>query len=251
VDLLEWATERGIKVNPALYKMKDLDNCPLPTLSQALDAGGVHCGVPGSDTETVLRNVVTLLNLPPEVDPDFILQVLLAREAMGTTAIGDGIPSPCAQSDSGATAVPKIALCSHAAGRLPRPWTASRSDTLHDHFPDHQNAPACSRNWPSACATLACVGSGPECSPDKIIATVREIENDRVEVPYDWYLATVPGDASYRSSSFGSPFRITAAVAGAPYPRPALRDAVMVLCDGRVWWRHRHSPEPKFRYLAT
>lgn len=94
VDLLEWATERGIKVNPALYKMPEADNCPLPTLSQALQAGGIHCGFPGHDKESVLRNAVDALALPPEVDPEFILQVLLAREAMGTTAVGDGIAIP-------------------------------------------------------------------------------------------------------------------------------------------------------------
>lgn len=94
VDLLEWATERGIKVNPALYKMHDADTRPLPTLCQALQAGGIHCGFPGTDKETVLRNVVSALELPSEIDPEFILQVLLAREAMGTTAVGDGIAIP-------------------------------------------------------------------------------------------------------------------------------------------------------------
>jgi len=94
VDLLEWATERGIKVNPALYKMPDADNSPLPSLSQALQAGGIHCDFPGDDKESVLRNAVAALELPPEVDPEFILQVLLAREAMGTTAVGDGIAIP-------------------------------------------------------------------------------------------------------------------------------------------------------------
>jgi len=34
------------------------------------------------------------LSLPPRIDPDFLLQVLLAREALGTTAIGDGIAIP-------------------------------------------------------------------------------------------------------------------------------------------------------------
>jgi len=94
VDLLEWATERGIKVHPSLYKMPDADNRPLPSLSQALEAGGIHCGVVGIDKRSVLQTVVTQLNLPPELDPDFILQVLLAREAMGTTAVGDGIAIP-------------------------------------------------------------------------------------------------------------------------------------------------------------
>jgi PTS system nitrogen regulatory IIA component len=112
VDLLEWATARGIKVNPALYKMPDADNRPLPTLSEALAAGGIHCNFPGDDKETVLRNAVSALDLPPEIDPDFILQVLLAREAMGTTAVGDGIAIPHVRNPILVQLpVPKIALC--------------------------------------------------------------------------------------------------------------------------------------------
>ena len=46
VDLLEWATERGIKVNPSLYDLEDTgDGRPLPLLSQCLEAGGIHCDV--------------------------------------------------------------------------------------------------------------------------------------------------------------------------------------------------------------
>ena len=81
VDLLEWATERGIKVNPALYKMHDADDRPLPTLSQALQAGGIHCGFPGNDKETVLRNAVAILDLPPEIDWAGIFQSLPRNEA--------------------------------------------------------------------------------------------------------------------------------------------------------------------------
>src|SRR5262249_47389223 len=38
--------------------------------------------------------VVELLRLPPEVDRAFLLRVLLAREAIVSTAIGDGIAIP-------------------------------------------------------------------------------------------------------------------------------------------------------------
>jgi PTS system nitrogen regulatory IIA component len=93
VDLLEWATEHGIKVPPELFAAAKAD-IRLPALSEALEAGGVHCGVPGADKLTVLRNVVNLLELPSQMDPEFLLQVLLAREALGTTAVGDGIAIP-------------------------------------------------------------------------------------------------------------------------------------------------------------
>jgi PTS system nitrogen regulatory IIA component len=93
VDLLEWATDRGIKVSPELFLAAEAD-VRFPTLAEALEAGGIHCAVPGDDKLSVLRNVVGLLKLPPNQDPDFLLQVLLAREALGTTAIGDGIAIP-------------------------------------------------------------------------------------------------------------------------------------------------------------
>jgi PTS system nitrogen regulatory IIA component len=93
VDLLEWATDHGIKVPPELFVAAEAD-IHFPSLAEALEAGGIHCGVAGADKLAVLRNLVRLLKLPPQQDPEFLLQVLLAREALGTTAIGDGIAIP-------------------------------------------------------------------------------------------------------------------------------------------------------------
>ncbi len=93
VDLLEWATDHGIKVPPELFLAAEAD-VHYPTMAEALVAGGIHCHVPGDDKLSVLKNVVGLLKLPAQMDPEFFLQVLLAREALGTTAIGDGIAIP-------------------------------------------------------------------------------------------------------------------------------------------------------------
>lgn len=94
VDLLEWATDQGIKLSPEIFTAVRDEEALLPSLYQALEAGGIHFGIRGEDTRTVLKNIVALLQLPPQIDPDFLLQVLLAREALGTTAIGDGIAIP-------------------------------------------------------------------------------------------------------------------------------------------------------------
>jgi len=94
VDLLEWATDQGIKLSPEIFAAARDEETPMPSLSQALAAGGIHFGIQGEETQTVLKNVVAMLQLPPQIDPDFLLQVLLAREALGTTAIGDGIAIP-------------------------------------------------------------------------------------------------------------------------------------------------------------
>jgi PTS system nitrogen regulatory IIA component len=67
---------------------------PLHALSEALSSGGIYYRIEGQDKESALRNVVGLMRLPSEVDRGFLLQVLLAREALASTAIGDGIAIP-------------------------------------------------------------------------------------------------------------------------------------------------------------
>jgi PTS system nitrogen regulatory IIA component len=63
-------------------------------LAEALETGGIFHGVDGSHKESVLRAVVERMQLPAEVDRDFLFSVLLAREALGSTAVGDGIAIP-------------------------------------------------------------------------------------------------------------------------------------------------------------
>ena len=66
----------------------------MPSLCEALTAGGIAYRVGGQDKESVLRSVVEAMPLPEEVDRELLLQVLLAREALGSTGIGDGIAIP-------------------------------------------------------------------------------------------------------------------------------------------------------------
>lgn len=95
VDLLEWAAERHLTVSPEiLAEAGTLRAGHLPRLSECIRAGGVHHGVPGTDKETLLRNVVALLPLPASVDRAFLLEMLLARERLGSTALGSGIAIP-------------------------------------------------------------------------------------------------------------------------------------------------------------
>jgi len=93
-ELLEWATSRQINVSADLFREPTNAQVPLHSLGEALSLGGIHYRVEGHDKESALRNVVGLMRLPSDVDRDFLLQVLLAREALASTAIGDGIAIP-------------------------------------------------------------------------------------------------------------------------------------------------------------
>jgi PTS system nitrogen regulatory IIA component len=92
VELLEWATARRIPVAPEIYQ--EPDDIAAPSLAEALAAGGIFYRLAGDDVGSVLREVVGHLRLPDEVDREYLYQVLLAREQLGSTALGDGIAIP-------------------------------------------------------------------------------------------------------------------------------------------------------------
>ena len=94
VELWEWALEQRISVSGALLERARQAPDVVPPLSILLAHGGVHRDVAAETKSEVLREVVARLPLPAEVDRDFLVSVLEAREAMGSTGIGDGIAIP-------------------------------------------------------------------------------------------------------------------------------------------------------------
>ncbi len=93
-ELLEWATSNKVNVSPKIFQETEQQAGPLPDLGDALQAGGIFYRLSGADKNSALRSVVEILRLPEEVDREFLFQVLLAREALESTAIGEGIAVP-------------------------------------------------------------------------------------------------------------------------------------------------------------
>ncbi|HEX9052863.1 MAG TPA: PTS sugar transporter subunit IIA [Anaeromyxobacter sp.] len=111
IDLLEFASARNLDVSPAL--LDDLEQeSALPGLADAIRAGGVHRDVPGADKSAILRAVVDRLPLPSGVDRNVLHHVLLAREALGSTGLGNGIALPHARNPIVLrVARPAVAIC--------------------------------------------------------------------------------------------------------------------------------------------
>jgi len=94
IELLQWATERKIRVSREIFAETTDQGETMPSVSEALGFGGIHYRVPGHDKESVIRSIVAIMHLPEDVDKDFLAEALIARENLGTTAIGGGIAIP-------------------------------------------------------------------------------------------------------------------------------------------------------------
>jgi PTS system nitrogen regulatory IIA component len=93
-ELLEWATSRRLKVSVDILAEPESREAPCPGIGEALESGGVFYRVSGHDRASALGAVVDLMRLPDEVDRDFLLRALAAREALGSTGVGEGIAVP-------------------------------------------------------------------------------------------------------------------------------------------------------------
>lgn len=93
-ELLEWATAHKIPVSSDIFARAESDTDQLPSLEEALQAGGIFYGLRATDTASALRAIVAVLRLPDEVDRDFLFRMLLARETLQSTGIGEGLALP-------------------------------------------------------------------------------------------------------------------------------------------------------------
>lgn len=94
IEVWEWAVEHGVPASRSLLEEAQRSPEQVPPLSELLEAGGVHRDIEGEDKSAAFAAIVQRLPLSPEVDREFLLNVLDAREAMGSTGIGDGIAIP-------------------------------------------------------------------------------------------------------------------------------------------------------------
>jgi PTS system nitrogen regulatory IIA component len=93
-ELLEWATVRRVRFSADLFQDPAGGPEADESLIEALQVGGIVAGLDGSDKREILRAVVDRMHLPESFDRSVLYQLLLAREAVGATAVGDGIAIP-------------------------------------------------------------------------------------------------------------------------------------------------------------
>ncbi|HBC86952.1 MAG TPA: PTS fructose transporter subunit IIA [Lentisphaeria bacterium] len=93
-ELIEWAASQKINVSPDIFESQQTPEDTVPSISESVKSGGIFFRIEGSDKKTVLKNIVDIMKLPDNVDRSFLFDVLLARENMASTGIGEGIAIP-------------------------------------------------------------------------------------------------------------------------------------------------------------
>ena len=95
-EILEWATSRRVAISPNAFDSGPKEGTTLEPVSlvESLRGGGIHYRVSGEDKVAVLKNLVQILPLPEGTDRTMLAQMLLARENLGSTAVGNGIAIP-------------------------------------------------------------------------------------------------------------------------------------------------------------
>jgi PTS system nitrogen regulatory IIA component len=93
-ELMEWAMAHQIKLPGDIFRGEDNGAAAMTGFAEALERGGVYNGIVAADRDSALREVVAHMPLPDDVDRDFLYDVLLAREALASTGMGDGIAIP-------------------------------------------------------------------------------------------------------------------------------------------------------------
>jgi len=93
-ELLDWVSANRAEASLELFTEPDEEVGAIPSLEEALSAGGVVYRVEGRSRDEVLRSAVEATRLPEGVSADFVFEVLRAREQLGSTAVGEGIAMP-------------------------------------------------------------------------------------------------------------------------------------------------------------
>ncbi|HMQ21896.1 MAG TPA: PTS sugar transporter subunit IIA [Planctomycetota bacterium] len=91
--ILDWADSHSMRLAAEVPSSEDHDRA-LPTLIAAVRRGGIHRDVGGNSVESALEHAANVMQLPNAIERDFFHQVLLAREDLGSTGIGEGFAVP-------------------------------------------------------------------------------------------------------------------------------------------------------------
>lgn len=93
-ELLAWAISQRLNVPDDLFHDSLRVTGAIPTMVEAVSRGGIVYRLEGKTKEDALRHLADTVRVPEAVDRNYLYHLLLARESLGPTGVGDGIAIP-------------------------------------------------------------------------------------------------------------------------------------------------------------
>ncbi|HYY28880.1 MAG TPA: PTS sugar transporter subunit IIA [Chthoniobacterales bacterium] len=90
--ILEWALAHDHPLS--LTTQQDQTDRSFPPLNEVFSTKHFYYDVQGANFSEAVRAALDLLDLPPENDKDLIFDLMVSREKLMTTAVGDGVAIP-------------------------------------------------------------------------------------------------------------------------------------------------------------
>ena len=91
-EVNEWILTNNVRISNRVLELSEASQSV--SLVRKLERGGVFYDIPGDTVESVLRNAAASLPLPDGITQELIVSILLEREEMMPTAMGNGIAMP-------------------------------------------------------------------------------------------------------------------------------------------------------------
>ncbi|RJP34520.1 MAG: excisionase [Candidatus Omnitrophota bacterium] len=92
-QLKAWASSHNINWQEDAKPPASVDPQAV-SLAGAMMAGGFYHNIIGNDKPVILKNIVSTIHLPEEVDRELLLKRLIEREQLSSTGLGHGIAVP-------------------------------------------------------------------------------------------------------------------------------------------------------------
>jgi PTS system nitrogen regulatory IIA component len=89
--ILEWALQRD---HPLNLGIREMELAGLPSITELFAPDRFYYDVPGRTFAEVMQAALDVFVLPPEADKELIYDLLISREKLMTTAVGDGVAIP-------------------------------------------------------------------------------------------------------------------------------------------------------------
>lgn len=89
--ILEWARRHRVRLRPVWTEEGEAGDT---SLLNAVQEGGIHYKTPGKTKEEAFDHLARSAKLPPSFSAEELKKLLLAREALASTGVGEGIAIP-------------------------------------------------------------------------------------------------------------------------------------------------------------